>query len=204
MKIPRWQTPERKAYMKAWYLDNPRDRRAYSKAYHESHREHERAYRMKNKKKLSARKRAYYQANRERILAYCKKYASENRERVSAYHRRHYAANKERIKKNVSSYRKANPEKKIHLENRRRTRKFKNGGSHTLEQRQAKFELLGNECFFCNEKGNLSIDHDIPLSRGGGDGIDNILPACRSCNSKKNNKTASEYIEFLFRENQKS
>ena len=32
------------------------------------------------------------------------------------------------------------------------------------------------------------VDHVVPLSRGGGNGVDNICLACPSCNSSKNNK----------------
>ena len=44
-------------------------------------------------------------------------------------------------------------------------------------------------CQYCNrrlEKGQRSIDHLVPVSRGGLDEITNYITACRSCNSRKN------------------
>lgn len=198
MKIPRGQTPERAAYMKQYCATHPkRDRRAYKKAYDLAHAEEIKNYRINNDDELKEKKRQYYAKNRDQILAKVKRHTIENYDNVLEYHRKHYEKNSDKIKANVALYRQANPEKKKHLENKRRAKKFENGGSHTLDELIEKFEQLGNVCFYCGKGGKLTIDHDIPLSRGGTDNIENILPACRSCNSKKNAKTAEEFIRQL-------
>jgi len=47
----------------------------------------------------------------------------------------------------------------------------------------------GNKCLCCKQENlDLTIDHVIPVSRGGRDSIDNIQPLCRSCNSAKGSK----------------
>ena len=51
----------------------------------------------------------------------------------------------------------------------------------------------GHRCIYCGEKPNaLDQEHVIPVSRGGEYTIQNIRPACRSCNSKKWAKTPEE------------
>ena len=35
----------------------------------------------------------------------------------------------------------------------------------------------------------LTVDHVVPLSLGGGNGIDNIQPLCQNCNSSKGKGT---------------
>lgn len=49
-------------------------------------------------------------------------------------------------------------------------------------------------CAYCGVSRADSIDHVIPLSRGGPHATENIIPACFSCNASKNNKTALEFI----------
>lgn len=43
-------------------------------------------------------------------------------------------------------------------------------------------------CRFCGTEERLSIDHIVPLSRGGTNDLDNLQTLCRSCNSKKGAK----------------
>lgn len=52
-------------------------------------------------------------------------------------------------------------------------------------------ERDGHKCNTCNAELHLTIDHIIPLSRGGSDNIENLQLLCRSCNSQKNNKRLS-------------
>ncbi len=50
-----------------------------------------------------------------------------------------------------------------------------------------------NACQYCNYKGdNLTLDHVIPRSRGGGDSWENLVTACVRCNVKKGNRTPKE------------
>lgn len=48
-------------------------------------------------------------------------------------------------------------------------------------------------CFYCGVQGALTMDHLIPISRGGRHSIGNIVPACLSCNSSKNARLVIEF-----------
>jgi 5-methylcytosine-specific restriction endonuclease McrA len=43
-------------------------------------------------------------------------------------------------------------------------------------------------CHYCNGPANTA-DHILPVSRGGGNELANLLSACVSCNSTRKNKT---------------
>ena len=45
--------------------------------------------------------------------------------------------------------------------------------------------LLPQACSYCGRPDNLSVDHLLPKNRGGPDSGDNIVWACRHCNSAK-------------------
>jgi 5-methylcytosine-specific restriction endonuclease McrA len=50
--------------------------------------------------------------------------------------------------------------------------------------------LIANKyrCYYCKKKRQLTMDHVIPLSKGGKHTASNIVPACLSCNSSKHDK----------------
>ena len=62
----------------------------------------------------------------------------------------------------------------------RSKRPFKN------EDRAVRLALFDGKCAFCGSSGKLTMDHVIAISNGGLHEAENIIPACQSCNSKKN------------------
>lgn len=55
-------------------------------------------------------------------------------------------------------------------------------------------------CYYCNTTVNpkeLTIDHIVPIIRGGQSSKSNIVPACKKCNSKKKYLLPMEWQEYL-------
>ena len=55
-------------------------------------------------------------------------------------------------------------------------------------------------CYYCNRRvgrDNLTMDHVVPLSRGGKSKKGNIVPACKECNNKKKYLLPIEWEEYL-------
>ena len=55
-------------------------------------------------------------------------------------------------------------------------------------------------CYYCGQKvgyANLTMDHVIPLARGGRSTRDNLVPCCKECNTKKKGSLPVEWDEYL-------
>lgn len=79
--------------------------------------------------------------------------------------------------------------------NRRRVRMLGAGGSFTSDEWNILLDAYDDLCTYCGEEPpeGLVAEHVIPLSRGGTNSIENILPACKKCNSSKGAKTLHEW-----------
>ena len=121
---------------------------------------------------------AWYAANKERRagtnLAWQAAHPDSNRAWCAAhpdYFRTWYAAN---------------PERQLGYNRLRRARKLGAIGSITSDQWASIKASYAWRCAYCGKMpASLTQDHVIPLSLGGSHTPANIVPACRSCNSRK-------------------
>ena len=54
--------------------------------------------------------------------------------------------------------------------------------------------LSGSKCSYCGSTENLALDHIFSQKMGGKDSGDNLIYACRSCNSSKGKKDMMEWM----------
>ncbi|MFX1261084.1 MAG: HNH endonuclease [Promethearchaeota archaeon] len=55
---------------------------------------------------------------------------------------------------------------------------------------------MPNQCIYCGANEDLSYDHLVPQSRSGPDIADNVVMACRSCNSSKGGRGLYEWLRL--------
>jgi 5-methylcytosine-specific restriction endonuclease McrA len=99
-----------------------------------------------------------------------------------------YRKNRENVIAYVREWKQANPDRRSIYERRRRAARFGGSGTHSIDEVLALFEAYEWRCAYCGSGEELTIDHRVPLSRGGGDSIENLIPACGSCNSSKHDR----------------
>lgn len=126
-------------------------------------------------------------ANHERYY----KWVEENPERSREIKQTHYDKNKEQILERKREYYKNNPDKwRIH--NAKRRAVVKEAETNYISDDEIS-TLYSSPCFYCGDTDNITMEHLIPLSRGGRHSIGNIAPMCESCNKSKNDKLLVEW-----------
>ena len=63
-----------------------------------------------------------------------------------------------------------------------------------------KRQLARGQCYYCGRvfpPKALTMDHIVPLSRGGKSTKRNVVPACKECNNKKKYMLPIEWEEYL-------
>ncbi len=214
-------TPEQKAKRHESYLKNkekqiaeinarrkanPLQRKKWDLKYYRTHPEQERL--------RSARWKKANPEKAKEIAARCKlKHAEKykeagrkrhwlNRDKALAYNRRH----RERFRTWAAGWRKKNPDKVKAAEQRRVA-----VGKAAEQSQLRRARIRGNRVVKCGKiisllrlmplcqycftliSGKPTIDHVIPISRGGAHAPGNLVAACPRCNSQKHNKLLSEW-----------
>jgi len=170
--------------------------RRYRERHPEKRKEICRRYVENNLEKVRAQKVAYKQRNRETVLA---------KERIIAKRRYHANPEKYRTLSRLKA-RKLSPEYKLaqvlrwrktqlgracakRAKARRRARLREIICTLTASEWQQILVAYNFSCAYCERSDvPMTQDHVTPISKGGHHTKENIVPACRSCNAKKNNR----------------
>jgi len=119
------------------------------------------------------------------MIERAKKYYREHVTQKSEYNRNYRLANIEKERENDKN---RDKEKARSYAKARRARKFGAGGKLTAKEWQEIQKKYGNKCLCCGSTEKITIDHVIPISKGGLHVKSNIQPLCNICNSKKHTK----------------
>jgi 5-methylcytosine-specific restriction endonuclease McrA len=183
-----------------WYQRNRSEALARNK-------ERRRALYAENPEPIRVRNRAWYQRNKEqRHEYYLRRKAAEpadrRRQRERERTRRRYLSAPAAWLARQKEWRQRNPEKaRAYVRSSHSKRRdASKGDSFSTAQWLALLAYHGGRCAYCGSDIRIEIDHRVPLIRGGTITIENILPACRSCNRRKNRKTEDEFRAMLQRE----
>lgn len=180
-------------YKKEWNKRNPEKVKEYTNRYNTKNKE-----KVLEKSRIAMKER--YRINPEKIKEINKRSYLKHIEKRRQEGRDKYTKNPEKAKQRALEWGKKNPKKKSRImvfqNAKRRSRKLGNGGSgFSIDDWKKVKEYFGNKCAYCGkESDRLSIDHFIPICRGGMDDASNILPACLGCNVSKGKKDPFTWV----------
>ena len=155
----------------------------------------------KDPERQRAYARDWIKRNAEKAREAMRRWRARNpelrRARNREYKRTAYERRGAEINALNASWLAAHPEVRRAKDQGYRARKRAADGSFTGTEWLALVESFGGRCAYCGALGALEADHRTPLSRGGSNRIENILPACRRCNGRKQNRTEMEFRALL-------
>ncbi len=149
------------------------------------------------------KRRKYHILNREKELEYNKRYNKINKAERNEYSRKYHQEHKNEISERKKKYIKTERGRycvKVKRNNRRALLKGLTVLSvdmiqQVYERNIRKYGTLTCDlCFKPVEFGKDTLEHFIPLSRGGTNEIENLGVAHKVCNSSKATKTLDEYL----------
>ena len=165
----------------------------YSKAYYQKNKEE---FIRKNRirtdlkrEEINRKGRIYHHENREKRAEYKRKYYQKNKDRIKAYQ----IENRERSRILEREAYKNNPRKYLLKNAIRRHRMNSLISDFTSKDWESCLEYFDYSCAYCGSKKNLEQEHVIPVSKGGNYTVNNIVPACKSCNASKNNRPLEKW-----------
>ncbi len=197
-----------RAHRHAYYLAHKVQKAAAGHAYYVTHKEASHAsslrYQAAHPGAAVARVHAWEAAHPDQRKADQAAYRARHRVEINAKARANRATNRAKATAREARYRAAHPEVRakerlwakeytathpeiIRAQSRlRRARKAKVVTTLTKEQWQTILVAYNHKCAYCGKKlKRLTMDHVIPISKGGAHSCDNVVPACRHCNSSK-------------------
>lgn len=125
----------------------------------------------------------------ECVKGYCKSDKVKERDRLRNKDEKRMEATRVRL----SIWAKNNPEKVKAKVHNYRSRKNNTPGKLTQATIDLMYLVHGRACLKCGSFERPTIDHILPLTKGGSHYIYNLQPLCNSCNCSKSNKHNTDY-----------
>ena len=165
-----------KARSKLYTLNNPEKCKARHIKWLALNKGHSKVYYENNKEKILKNAKIYYELNKEKILKYNKNYRIDNKLLIAARNKKCQQKNRESVRIKIQRY---------------RAKKHNLLRTLTLIQWEGIKNYFNNKCCYCGKELPLEQEHFIPVTMNGEYTLNNIIPACKSCNCSKSNKPFS-------------
>jgi 5-methylcytosine-specific restriction endonuclease McrA len=181
-----------KAYANEYIKTHSKEISARGKVYHNLH-----------KKEINKKSLKYYYSHKNEMKATKSVWLNNNRDLRRSYSRKDYRLNKERYMQSQRIWRNTPKGKMFSKKVNALRRSLTKDLTIAIIQRvyEDNIKQYGTlTCIYCLKPikfGKDTLEHKLPLSRGGTNARENLDIACVNCNSKKQDKTELEYVTYL-------
>ena len=177
---------------------------AYDREYYLTHLQERKEYYEQNRERIAQYCREYYFLHRDAIKARITQWKKDHATRIREQEKDRYkndpeafdrrtrewqVSHKDKVRETQRAWKKANPDRVRAKNQSRRARKTGAAADLTVAQWNEILVMHDYRCRYCGAKFSREFpatqDHVIPLSKGGHHTSANVVPACRSCNSRK-------------------
>ena len=169
---------------------NHEQQKAYEANYKAAHRQQQNTY--------NARYRA---SHREETKVSSAAWRAAHPKEEKASQAANYATHRTEARARHAAWEAAHPVARRIIQSRRRARKKALPATLTIEQWRAILLAYRYRCAYCGKKQSkrrpLTQDHVVPLSKDGAYTQHNIVPACRSCNSRKGGNLPANPVKLI-------
>lgn len=143
----------------------------------------------------------YYADNIDVRREAIRRYTVENAAKERARKQRWQTENREQQREANRRWQRENPDKSASKKRNRDARLRAAHGQHTASDVAAQFRRQKGRCYYCdckmtarrNQPNTRTVDHVVPIARGGSNGPENIVIACAACNFSKQDKLPHEW-----------
>jgi 5-methylcytosine-specific restriction endonuclease McrA len=178
-----------RAKQNAKYAADPVKYRAQSTQFRKQHPEYFKAYLGK-----------YYLEHKDQWVAYA---AARDPVKARATHRAYREANLEKVRAGIRDWFRRHPH--VARLNAAKYRARLSMAENTLTEAQVDeiLEVFNHRCGYCLvdlrtlPKEHRTLDHLLPIVRGGGNTADNVVPCCKSCNSRKGHRNIVLMAQYI-------
>lgn len=154
-------------------------------------------YHFLNREKRNEASRRYDKSHKTEKKKYNREYYLNHRDYFREYNRKRVESEMRRNRKYYHEHK----EYFIEYDRIKRQRMASLPATLTELEWQKILDQHNNRCHYCGQKGSsnnpLEREHKIPVSRQGGYTKENIVPACKRCNSGKYTMTDKEFKKVL-------
>jgi len=162
--------------------------RVYQREYHEK-------YYKENQQEIMSRSNKYYENNREHVITRVSGYYYENKDEILIKSREYTKANREKVLEGKRRYHQENKDKHRVWRMNRKARVRNLPNDFKVRDQRRVLQHFEGACCLTGIVGDIHMDHVLPLNRGGGTVVGNMVPLNNKLNRSKSDSNLFEWFD---------